>query len=152
MSAFDLSGHVALITGGNGGIGVGQGNVTLSAANNAVDTLTVSGGRLSTAGNDVTVGSLMTLGDTSFSIDAQHTFAVNGDDLFSEAVARNVILGGGTLAVSNSSITHRYDFESDNGDDSAGVVHGTIEGGATFTNDAMAGSRAIQLDGAPAHG
>ncbi len=46
-----------------------------------------------------------------------------------------------------ATITHRYDFESDNGDDSAGVVNGTIEGGAAFTNDAAAGSRAIQLDG-----
>ncbi len=51
------------------------------------------------------------------------------------------------LPVQAATITHRYDFEADNGDDTAGGVNGVLTGDPTFSGEAKSGSRAIVLDG-----
>ena len=51
------------------------------------------------------------------------------------------------LPVQAATITHRYDFEADNGVDTIGGVDGVLTGDPTFSGEAKSGSRAIVLDG-----
>ncbi len=52
-----------------------------------------------------------------------------------------------TLPVQAATIAHRYDFEADDGSDTAGGMNGTLMGDPTFSAGAISGSRAILLDG-----
>jgi hypothetical protein len=49
--------------------------------------------------------------------------------------------------VSAATLTHRYDFEEEDGTDSVGEAHGMIEGNPEFTDDAVSGDRSITFFG-----
>jgi hypothetical protein len=61
-------------------------------------------------------------------------------------MATAVLLGGAvTVPLPAATIVHRYDFESEDGEDSIGDLDADVYGDPLFTNDAVSGSKAIEL-------
>jgi len=88
--------NVAGRVSGPGGMAVGRGAVTLSAPDNSVGSLQVTGGTVNTAGNDVAVSDHVSLGKVRYSAGPGKTLAVRGSDLLDEA---DLTVDGGTLTI-----------------------------------------------------
>ena len=93
MALFDLSGHTALVTGGNGGIGLGMAT-GLAAAGAAV----MIAGR-NAAKNAAAVQSLERLGGKAASVEADVTHEADCRAMIAAAVAR---FGGLQILVNNA--------------------------------------------------
>ena len=90
--ALDVAGNLS----GTGGVAVHEGTVTLSGPANALGIMRVSGGTLSTGGNDVTLSNHLKLAEVTYSIDEGNTFGASGSDLLAES---DITLTGGILTV-----------------------------------------------------
>ncbi|NQU24808.1 MAG: hypothetical protein HQ567_26290, partial [Candidatus Nealsonbacteria bacterium] len=104
-STDDYTMNVAGNLSGDGGISIAEGTVTFSGSTNAIGTMKVTGGTVSTAGGEVTVSKELRLGDVNYTLSNAANFTagntVGGSNLLTGA---NLTLNGGTLAIGGGAV------------------------------------------------